>query len=856
MLPGAATGGDASGGREGGKGGDDPPRTEVITNVAFLQAVYQSVPSGGTPVVCSKPGDPSAGGWHAMPASAAHTRCLHTNNNYLNCASFRLPTDGEVRARKDQFSACHFILLDDLGSKVPFELLGNLKPSWVLETSPGNFQAGILFEEPLTEQAEAEALLAAIIDAGLCDPGAGGAASRWARLPIGINGKAKYRDESGGPFKCRLAEWCPERRYTVSQIVETLKLDLGKQKRVPRAASPTRSDTRGHNPAFTPAADENPVLSALKARGLYKRLLAAGKHETTCPWVDEHTDGLDTGAAYFEPDDDHPVGGFCCQHSHREQYHVGELLRFLELDLDAARNRPEIRVAPGGLHSAVDAAERVLADSGRFYQAGGLIATIGKDPVSGDPKIIPANGSSLTLELSRLADWKAGKDATRCDPPIKHVKALFESQSFRYLPALTGFARQPYFRETDGELVTTPGFDPDSGRYATFDTRKYTFPAPSRAEAERALEVLRELLTEFHFATEQDRAVTLSAFLTAAVRPTLSLAPAFHVQASTPGSGKTYLCELIGAFAGPAPNQKVTYPTSAEEASKMMLAVLLPGPAVVEFDDMDGHWFPYSAIKRALTADRTSDRILGVSKTATVSTRTLFLGSGNNVGPIKDLLRRVMTIRLEPQVQSPATLQYQSSPVARVRRDRERFVTATLTIIQAWRAAGAPRVAKSIATYGDAWSDYCRHPLIWLGVQDPVDTIVNQLATDSDNEILARLMTVWDKTFGSRPTTVRKVKEAASRDEDLFDAISEFGVADLKGINPNKLGQLLKRMSGRIVDRRKFQRVELSERTGWALVAAGTPHHAATLPPSPPSAPVVEELSASDELDSSFDLTF
>ena len=41
---------------------------------------------------------------------------------------------------------------------------------------------------------------------------------------------------------------------------------------------------------------------------------------------------------------------------------------------------------------------------------------------------------------------------------------------------------------------------------------------------------------------------------------------------------------------------------------------------------MDTDWIPHGTIKRMLTAEEITDRILGVSKTATVSTRTLFLG--------------------------------------------------------------------------------------------------------------------------------------------------------------------------------------------------------------------------------------
>jgi hypothetical protein len=49
----------------------------------------------------------------------------------------------------------------------------------------------------------------------------------------------------------------------------------------------------------------------------------------------------------------------------------------------------------------------------------------------------------------------------------------------------------------------------------------------------------------------------------------------------------------IGAFAGPAGNAKVSYPTTSEEATKVILSLLLTSPAVIEFDDMDTDWIPH-----------------------------------------------------------------------------------------------------------------------------------------------------------------------------------------------------------------------------------------------------------------------
>src|SRR5215471_19099255 len=682
---------------KGGEGGDFQ-----ITNAEFIAAVFTDLPEGAFAAVCSKSGDPSLGGWLARRADQAANNLAAKNNNYVGCSSFYPGDDGSFKARKAQFSGCHFLMLDDLGTKVPLDRLRGFELSWLIETSPGNHQGGIILAEPLADGAAAVRLLNAVIDAGLCDAGATGPLSRWARLPAAINGKPKYADGSGAPFQCRLIEWRPDKRYSPQEIVDRLQLELapaGRPRKTAKTPTGSASQSIGNDAddVLTPKAAENPVVAALKARGLYKTPLGSGKHDMTCPWVHEHTDELDTGAAYFEPDELYPVGGFCCQHSHRDKYHIRALLEFLGVCNAEARHKPVIRVVAGDLHRVVDAAEKELANRGRHYQAGGLIVSVSTDPASGDPSIKPTSLPALTRELSVAATWEKydgrAQDWVRCDPPARHAGILFDVQNFRCLPSLAGLARQPYFRESDGELITQPGYDKTAHRFGVFDARHFVIPDPTPDAARAALALLEELLTEFHFVAPTDKAAALAAIFTAVERATLPHAPAF-------GSGKTYLCELIGAFAGPGGNAKVSYPTTSEEATKAILSLLLTSPACIEFDDMDTDWIPHGIIKRMLTAEAITDRILGVSKTATVTTRTLFLGSGNNVGPIRDLLRRVLTIHLDPRCATPATMTYKGSPVDKVRQRRGVYVAAVLTIIEAWRRAGSPRArVDSIVTY-------------------------------------------------------------------------------------------------------------------------------------------------------------
>ena len=367
----------------------------------------------------------------------------------------------------------------------------------------------------------------------------------------------------------------------------------------------------------------------------------------------------------------------------------------------------------------------------------------------------PSSGKSID---GRTKEWK------RCDPPARHLAILFDSRTFRYLPPLAGVVRQPYFREADGVLVTEPGYDPVSQRFGVFDNRQFVLGELTIEAARQALAMLEELLVEFHFVAPTDKAAALSAIFTAVVRVSLPLAPAFHVRAPVFGSGQDLpvridrrLCrsgrQCQGELSDDLGRGDQGHPGS----------LLLTSPAVIEFDDMDTDWIPHGVIKRMLTTDQITDRILGVSKTATVSTRALFLGSGNNVGPVRDLLRRVLTIHVDPRCATPATMSYSGNPVNKVRKNRGAYVAAVLTIIRAWQEAGSPRAEiDNIVSYGGAWSDYCRFPLMWLGLPDPATSLLTQVRQDPDGDSLRSLMTdLASEPLAPSRSTVRNAVTAA-----------------------------------------------------------------------------------------------
>lgn len=794
--------------------------TTPTNNEEFLQAVFAGLTEPHRPFVlgfAGKPGDRK--GWRGDAWQAGKTSTENASLNWYFSLAVFAPEDGYHRQEK-HCAGMYGVMLDDVGTKaLPLGRLEACLPSIVIETSPGNFQATYLFDEVQTDLGRVKALNQSMVEAGMCDPGAKSPPTRWGRLPFASNGK------TDPAFECRLVEFHPERRYSIDEIIERLELapPVEARKKTPGRKASVRNVEDG---VYVPRPEENEVIAALKKRGLYKQPLGGGKHDVTCPWVHEHTDQIDGGAAYFEPSVLFPVGGFKCQHSHGDKYRIGALLEFLGVTFQAAKHRPTIKVEAGELHRIVDAAEAVLADCGRYYQRGGLIVSVNTAPESGATSIKPVSQPALVRALSGCASWlrydARAEDFVTSDPPARHVQVLFDSERYEHLPALTGIARQPHLR-ADGSLVREAGFDAATGMFGVFDARLFDVPAkPSREQALQALAELRALLTEFAFATPADEAAALAGILTAAIRPSLPAAPMFHVRAPQIASGKSYLSGIISAFAGPGTPSAVAFPTSDEECQKQLLALLLEAPSVVVFDNLTTDLTPFKSLCSALTEEFLTGRILGVSKTATVGTRALFLSSGNNVGPVKDMARRCITVSLDPQVETPATRQFSGDPLGTVRAERERYASLALTVIRAWIAAGqTPVNCRPLASYAQ-WSAWVRQPLLWLGLPDPAERVFEQLAQDPDRETLGRLLAAWHRVHGNRPAMIREAVSAAETgfaDEakNLRECLLE--IAEERGeINRRRAGRWIARHQGRIVDGLRFVRASgTTSAERWAV---------------------------------------
>lgn len=240
--------------------------------------------------------------------------------NYTCVSSFRRDAGGVYRRQIELFDALHFIVLDDIGTKVQLDPrdLGFPEPTCIIETSPGNHQWFYRLSEPVRDVSLAHYLTKQVLATPvqghlMTDQGAKGI-TRLCKLPQGRNLKLSL----GMPWQNRLTSWQPELAYSAGQVVEWFGKTLD---HVPQINA---------QPAATAElSGEHPLIEALQEAGLLKSAQQknSGWWDIHCPQKHLHTKGIDDGTAVKI----HADGRWTmkCQHGHCAEYRARDLYRNL-----------------------------------------------------------------------------------------------------------------------------------------------------------------------------------------------------------------------------------------------------------------------------------------------------------------------------------------------------------------------------------------------------------------------------------------------------------------------------------------------------------------------------------------------
>jgi hypothetical protein len=238
---------------------------------------------------------------------------------YYGTSTVQPDAEGRLRNRQALCTRTHVLVLDDIGTKVPLDELpeGLRSPTYIIESSEGNFQFGYVLKEPIDDMGAASVLVRLLYEAGVSDSG-GAMPNKLVRLPDGINGK------KGNRWRVRLTHLNEntEDYWTPAELLQAAGISSTWEEVQAQGASVLRRRARSVIPwgkgaeagASATSGLVDPVLA-----WLYEQKLVQQESDRwvtiQCPWHANHTSG-DDAAGYL------PVGrpdewrGFNCFHAH------------------------------------------------------------------------------------------------------------------------------------------------------------------------------------------------------------------------------------------------------------------------------------------------------------------------------------------------------------------------------------------------------------------------------------------------------------------------------------------------------------------------------------------------------------
>jgi hypothetical protein len=391
--------------------------------------------------------------------------------------------------------------------------------------------------------------------------------------------------------------------------------------------------------------------------------------------------------------------------------------------------------------------------------------------------------------------------ATPMAPPPRLAKHFLASKDRWRFQVLNGVIQAPTMR-ADGSLLTAPGYDRLSGLY--LDTGGVEYPIipdkPTRDDALEALELLKTPFQEFPFVITDDfespsLSAALSAVLTGLIRRTLPTAPIHGFDAAEAGSGKGLACSIVTLIVTGNRATAITVGDSEIEFRKLLFSALLANDQVIVFDNLTRP-LEGPSLNSCLTEKTITDRVLGVSQTATVPTNALLLANGNNLAVKGDTHRRIIAARIDAG-ERPEERTFKRPNVLRyVEENRPALVAAGLTVLRAYEVAGRPVVEK-LPEFGsfEDWSARVRGALVWLGESDPCLTRERFKLYDTERAGLGALLRALHALRGEKWFRVNELIQM-DFDAPLHTALEEVGLST----NAQSIGTYLARNEGKAVD--------------------------------------------------------
>ncbi len=410
---------------------------------------------------------------------------------------------------------------------------------------------------------------------------------------------------------------------------------------------------------------------------------------------------------------------------------------------DGAANDPPCIVVGVDEHRVNAEAAAALAAELDIYQRGGsLVHVIEHVPDAEDadevirrppgaPVVRALPRSLLRERLTRVAFWQqwrgAGEDAALVPvhPPDWCVGAVHDRGDWIGVRRLDSLTTHPVLLP-DGRILTTSGYHPKYRLLACLPPGlAVDVPdAPTPADVAAAVDVLLDAVCDFPFQTPAHRAAWVAGLLTPLARFAFAgPAPLFLIDGNVRGVGKGLLADVAALVLTGRRFAVMNYTNDREELQKRITALVMEGEELVLLDNLAGA-VGNDVLDMALTGDRWKGRVLGASRTYDGPLGITWFGTGNNVQLHADTSRRTCHARMESADERPETKADFKHPDLREHalRNRGALLSAALTILRGWVAAGKPTHGLKPSGSFEGWSAVVREAVVFAGLPDPGET--------------------------------------------------------------------------------------------------------------------------------------
>jgi len=232
---------------------------------------------------------------------------------WLYCVS-TVERGDKPRRRAEDVRHAYVLPCDDIGTKAntPFVI-----PSYILETSPDNYQFGYLID-PFDVSPESggfeyyDGVLLGLANAGYNDPGCR-SATRVIKLPGSIH-------HSG--FATQLIEWSPEKVWDLRDLVKLMGIEV-----VDVPCKTYRKNTAAGNTSLDGIMDA--TYQWLLANNMTYGKSSSGFVSIRCPWSEGHSDPSQFMAGYSPEGHGGEGRGFKCFHAHCAHRQTIDLIQWV-----------------------------------------------------------------------------------------------------------------------------------------------------------------------------------------------------------------------------------------------------------------------------------------------------------------------------------------------------------------------------------------------------------------------------------------------------------------------------------------------------------------------------------------------